>query len=62
MNDLIGKILQSLDCELGEITLGRLEKYIHLMASTCKTDDQLIALGKAYVSEILHPDPRYSGC
>jgi hypothetical protein len=32
------------------------------MASTGKSEEQLIKLGSAYLKEALHPDPRYSGC
>jgi hypothetical protein len=39
-----------------------MSNYISLLASTGKTDEQLLQLGKAYLKEIQNPDPRYSGC
>jgi len=32
-----------------------------LLASAGKTEEELIAFGTAYLSEILDPEPRYSG-
>jgi hypothetical protein len=43
-------------------THDRLLKYLRLMASTGKSEEQLVRLGSAYLKETLHPDPRYSGC
>jgi len=37
-------------------------KYLKLLASTGKTEEQLLQLGSAYLKETLSPDPRYSGC
>jgi hypothetical protein len=33
-----------------------------MLASTGKNGRQLERFGKAYLREILKPDPRYSGC
>ena len=61
MNDILEKVLSS----SGEDVNGMREKvrhYLQLLASTGKTEQQLLALGTAYLKEILEPDPRYSGC
>ncbi|WP_407175544.1 hypothetical protein [Bradyrhizobium sp. STM 3562] len=52
------------DCFGGSIsrpTQQKLLSYLHLLASTGKTDEQLLAFGIAYVRELLEPNPRYSG-
>jgi len=61
MNDILEKVLSS----YGEDVSGAREKvrhYLNLLASTGKTEQQLLAFGTAYLKETLHPDPRYSGC
>ena len=39
----------------------KVRNYISLLASTGKTNRQLERFGKAYLKQILEPDPRYSG-
>ena len=51
-----------LDRDIDEIAHGKLRNYIGLMASTGKTSEQLLVLGRAYLEESFNPDPRYSGC
>jgi hypothetical protein len=61
MDDILEKVLSS----YGEGVNGAREKvrnYLNLLASTGKTEQQLLAFGAAYLKEILEPDPRYSGC
>jgi len=61
MNDILEKVLSS----SGEDVDGARENvrhYLELLASTGKTEQQLLAFGMAYLKEILEPDPRYSGC
>lgn len=60
--DIATKIVGSCSDEVSEGTHERLLNYIRLLASARKTDDQLVALGAAYLREILDPDRRYSGC
>jgi hypothetical protein len=62
MNDIVDTILQALDRDIGETAHAKVRNYINLLASTGKTDEQLVALGRAYLDEILNPNPRYSGC
>jgi len=61
MNDILEKVLSS----SGKDVNGARENvrhYLELLASTGKTEQQLLAFGTAYLKEILEPDPRYSGC
>ena len=60
--DIVETILQSFDGEARIFAYEKVSNYIGLLASTGKTEDQLLVLGKAYLNEILNPDPRYSGC
>lgn len=62
MENIADTILQSLDCDLNEMTHRRVRNYVKLLASTGKTEEQLVVLGRAYLDEILNPDARYSGC
>ena len=60
--DIVEAILLSFDDEARKVAYGKVSNYIGLLASTGKTEEQLLALGKAYLNEILNPDPRYTGC
>jgi hypothetical protein len=60
--DIVAAILQSFEGDAPEVAAGKVRYYIDLLASTGKTEEQLVTLGKAYLHEILNPDPRYSGC
>jgi hypothetical protein len=61
MNHIVEKVMNT----CGQDGIGTREKvrnYISLLASTGRSDEQLLVLGIAYLREILEPDPRYSGC
>ncbi len=60
--DIVEAILKSSDGEARKDFYGKISNYIGLLASTGKTEEQLLVLGKAYLDEILNPDPRYTGC
>jgi hypothetical protein len=60
--DIVDRIVSSSGRFVSMPTHDRLSKYLRLMASTGKSEEQLIKLGSAYLKEALHPDPRYSGC
>ena len=60
--DIVEAVLQSSDSEARKDFYGKVSNYIGLLASTGKTEEQLLVLGKAYLDEILNPDPRYTGC
>jgi hypothetical protein len=62
MNDIIERVLSSADPSVGLDAREKVRNYVFLLASTGKTHRQLEHLGKAYLREILQPDPRYSGC
>ena len=62
MTDIIKAVIQSYGREVGDIARAKVCNYISLMTSAGKTEEQLVALGRAYLEQIAHPDPRYSGC
>lgn len=62
MGDIVERILRSHEGGVSGNIRGKIRNYISLLASTGKTDEQLLQLGKAYLQEIQNPDPRYSGC
>jgi hypothetical protein len=62
MKDIVERILHSCDREVARSARRKINNYIDLLASTGKTDEQLVALGAAYLKELLEPDPCYSGC
>lgn len=62
MGDIVERILRSHGGSVSGSIRGKMSNYISLLASTGKTDEQLLQLGKAYLKEIQNPDPRYSGC
>ena len=62
MHDIVDSVVSCYKGEVSGLTQEKLLNYIRLLASTGKTDEQLLAFGTAYLREILEPDPRYSGC
>jgi hypothetical protein len=61
-DDIVDRIVSSSGCVVSMPTHDRLLKYLRLMASTGKSEEQLVKLGSAFLKETLDPDPRYSGC
>jgi hypothetical protein len=61
MNDIVERVLNTASFPVGAEAREKVTNYIGLLASTGKTGRQLERLGKAYLREILKPDPRYSG-
>jgi hypothetical protein len=41
---------------------NRLLKYLRVMASRGKSEDQFVKLGADYLKEAMKPDPRDTGC
>jgi hypothetical protein len=62
LKDIVDSVLSSYGYEVSGPTQEKLLNYIRLLASTGKTDEQLLTFGTAYLKEILEPDPRYTGC
>ena len=62
LGEIASSIVHSYAGGVSEGTQERLLNYVRLLASARKTDEQLVALGTAYLREILDPDRRYSGC
>jgi hypothetical protein len=61
-DDIVDRVVSSSGHVVTMPTHDRLLKYLRLMASTGKSEDQLVKLGSAYLKEAMDPDPRYSGC
>ena len=61
MDDIIDSVVTSYGRQVSGLTQEKLLNYIRLLASTGKTDEQLLTFGTAYLQEILEPDPRYTG-
>ena len=47
MKDIVERVLHSCDQEVARSARGKISNYIGLLASTGKTDEQLVALGAA---------------
>ena len=62
LKNIVDSVVGLHGAEVSELTQNKLLNYIQLLASTGKTDEQLLTFGAAYLKEILDPDPRYSGC
>jgi hypothetical protein len=62
VKDIVDSVLSSCGHSVSEPTRHKLLNYVKLLASTGKTEEQLLTFGSAYLREILEPDPRYSGC
>lgn len=61
-DDIVYRVVSSSGCAVSMPTQHKLSKYLRLLASTGKSEEQLVRLGSAYLKETLDPDPRYSGC
>jgi hypothetical protein len=65
MPEIVDHILRSyageLDSDFLEACREKVKRYIETLASTGKDSGQLTEYGLAYLKELHHPDPRYSG-
>lgn len=62
LKNIVDSVVSSFGYEVCEPTEKKLLNYVRLLASTGKTEEQLLTFGTAYLKEILEPDPRYTGC
>jgi hypothetical protein len=62
LDNIVDSVVSSYSGEVSGLTQQKLLNYIRLLASTGKTDEQLLLFGSAYLQEVLEPDPRYTGC
>ena len=62
LDNIVNSVVSSYGGQVSGLTQERLLNYIQLLASTGKTDEQLVVFGTAFLREISKPDPRYSGC
>ena len=60
--DIVERVVRSSGYTVSMPTQDKLLKYLKLLASTGKSEEQLFKLGSAYLQETLDPDRRYSGC
>ena len=61
VDNIVDSVVSSYGREVSGQTQEKLLNYIRLLASTGKTDEQLLTLGAAYLREALEPDSRYTG-
>ena len=61
MNEIVEKILTGY---AGDVNVARekVKRYLGLLASAGKSEEQLLVIGTAYLKEMLEPDSRYTGC
>lgn len=62
LKNIVDSVVSSFGYEVSAPTREKLLNYVRLLASTGKTEEQLLTFGTAYLKEILEPDPRYTGC
>ena len=62
LQNIVESVVRSYAAEVSEPAKEKLFNYIRLLASTGITDEKLLTFGRAYLKEILKPDPRYTGC
>jgi hypothetical protein len=62
LQNIVESVVRSYAAEVSEPAQEKLFNYIRLLASTGITDEKLLTFGRAYLKEILKPDPRYTGC
>jgi hypothetical protein len=61
MDSIVESVVSTYGREVCGRTQEKLLNYMRLLASTGKTDQQLLTFGTAYLQEVLEPDPRYTG-
>ena len=61
MNEIVEKILIGYAGDVNDAR-AMVKRYLSLLASAGKTEEQLLVIGTAYLKEMLEPDSRYSGC
>jgi hypothetical protein len=62
LQNIVDTVVRSYGAEVSRPTQEKLINYIQLLASTGIPDEKLLMFGRAYLREILKPDPRYTGC
>jgi hypothetical protein len=62
LQNIVDSVVSSYGAEVSRPAQEKLFNYIRLLASTGLTDEKLLTFGRAYLREMLEPDPRYTGC
>jgi len=60
--NIVDRVVSLYGAEVSEPAREKLINYIQLLASTGIPDEKLLIFGRAYLREILKPNPRYTGC
>ena len=62
LENIVDSVVRSYGAEVSGPTQEKLFNYIRLLASRGVSDEKLLTFGRAYLREILEPNPRYTGC
>jgi len=62
LENIVDSVVRSYGAEVNGPTQEKLFNYIRLLPSTGVSDEKLLTFGRAYLREILEPNPRYTGC
>jgi hypothetical protein len=62
LQNIVDRVVRAYGAEISGPTQEKLFNYIRLLASTGIPDEKLLIFGRAYLREILKPNPRYTGC
>ena len=60
--NIVDRVVRAYGAEVSGPTQEKLFNYIRLLASTGIPNKKLLMFGRAYLREILKPNPRYTGC
>ena len=62
LQNIVDRVVRAYGAEVSGPMQEKLFNYIRLRASTGIPDEKLLMFGRAYLREILKPNPRYTGC
>ena len=62
LQNIVDRVVRSYGAEVSRPTQEKLLNYIRLLASSGIPDEKLLMYGRAYLRELLKPNPRYPGC
>jgi hypothetical protein len=62
LQNIVDMVVRLYGAEVSGPPQEKLFDYIQLLTSTGIPDEKLLAFGRAYLREILKPNPRYTGC
>jgi hypothetical protein len=62
LQNIVDRVVKAYGAEVSGPTQEKLFNYVRLLASTGVPNEKLLMFGRAYLREILKPNPRYTGC